>query len=240
LNFAVCTVAYNEAEWIRACILQFKPWIDRHVVLVSSQPWFGAARRDDGTAQLAIDNGAEVHVKHWQDEAEQRNWGLTLLADFDYVLIVDADELYSPAAIKETLAVIDRDQDSYFRVAEMRTYWKTTDYVCAPPETWEAPIIAVDPQRARFRLHRQVELLSGDRPAAGKVPVTLHHMSWVKSDAKVREKVETFSHAMDIRPGWYENVWLKWTPETTEIGDMSPYGRGEMYVVRCPCPALDE
>jgi glycosyltransferase involved in cell wall biosynthesis len=240
LRVAVCTVAYNEAEWIRACILQFKPWIDRHVVLVSSRPWCSAGGRDDGTARLARESGAEVHVEYWQSEAEQRNWGLRLLADYDYVLIVDADELYSQSAIRETLAALARDQDPYFRVAEMQTYWKTPDYVCAPPGAWRSPIVAVSPGRARFRKQRQVELLSGDRPPAGRIPVTLHHMSWVKSDIKVREKLETFSHASEIRPGWYENIWLKWTPETNDLGDMAPYGLEEMFVVRCPCPKLDE
>jgi hypothetical protein len=195
--------------------------------------------RDDGTAQLASENGAEVHVKHWQTEAEQRNCGLALLAEYDYVLIVDADELYSRSAIPEMLAYIGRARDAYFRVAEMRTYWKTSDYICAPPEAWDPPIIAVDPNRASFRMQRQVELFSKERPLAGKVPVTLHHMSWVKSDAKVREKLNTFSHARHIRPGWYENVWLRWTPDTLDMSDMAPYSPHDMYAVYSPCPPLD-
>jgi len=240
LRFAICTVAYNEADWIRACILQFKTLIERHVVLVSSHPWLGDVTPDDGTAQLARDSGAEVHVQHWESESEQRNWGLALLIDYDYVLIVDADELYSRSAIRQMLVSLEQMRDPYFRVAEMQTYWKTRDYVCAPPEAWDPPIVAVDPKRARFRMQRQVEILNGERPPAGKVPVTLHHMSWVKSDAKVREKLSTFSHARHIKPGWYENVWLRWTPDTLDMRDMAPYSRDEMYAIYSPCPSLDE
>jgi glycosyltransferase involved in cell wall biosynthesis len=237
VKISVCTVAYNEAEWIETCVLQFQPFIDRHLVLVSSKPWFGSAGPDDGTADIARDAGAEVHVQHWNTESEQRNWGLARLFDDNYVLIVDADELYARSGISHMLNWLERAREPAFRAAEMLTYWKTIDYVCDPSQGWDAPVIAVDPKRAKFRMQRQLQPLTEKRPLPPAVlPVTLHHMSWVKSDAKVREKIQSFSHAEHIRDGWYENVWLKWTPE---MEDIAPYSFDAMRAVYRPCPSLD-
>src|SRR5262245_58217728 len=100
MDLAVCTIAYNEAEWIAACIAQFKPLGVRHIVLVSSIPWFGSPARDDGTAEIARQAGAEVYVQAWPTESEQRNWGLARLYDSKYVVIVDADELYTRSGLR--------------------------------------------------------------------------------------------------------------------------------------------
>jgi glycosyltransferase involved in cell wall biosynthesis len=208
------------------------------MVLVSSKPWLGDAGKDDGTAEAARNEYAEVHVQHWQSEAEQRNWGLAQLKDFDYVLIVDADELYTRTGIETMIASLRRLGEPYFRIRDMRTYWKTTDYICAPIESWDAPVVAVDPKRVRFYQQRQVEHVSGTRlPVASTLSATLHHMSWVKSDEKIREKIRSRSYAKQIRPGWYEKVWLQWTPE---MRDIAPYGLGEMHATYCPCPALND
>lgn len=238
MNLAVCTIAYNEVEWIQSCIRQFKPFVARHLVLVSSKPWFGQAVKDDGTAEAARNEHAEVHVQHWRSEAEQRNWGLAHLKDFDYVLIVDADELYTRAGIEAMIVTLNHSRAPYFRIREMRTYWKTRDYICAPLEGWDAPVVAVDPKRVRFYQERQVEHVSGaSLPAGSTLPATLHHMSWVKSDEKIREKIRNRSYGKHVRPDWYEKVWLQWKPE---MRDIAPYGRGEMQAVYCPCPTLED
>lgn len=208
------------------------------MVLVSSKPWLGEEGKDDGTAEAARNEYADVHVQHWQSEAEQRNWGLEQLKDFDYVLIVDADELYTRTGVETMIQSLRRLREPYFRIREMRTYWKTTDYICDPIESWDAPIVAVDPKRVRFYQQRQVEHASGAcLPVASRLPATLHHMSWVKPDEKIREKIRSRSYAEHIRPEWYEKVWLQWTPEMRNI---APYGVGEMQAVYCPCPALDD
>src|SRR5262245_44078451 len=237
MDLAVCTIAYNEAEWIAACIEQFKPLGVRHLVLVSAIPWFGAPARDDGTAALARQAGAEVYVQAWPTESEQRNWGLARLYDSDYVLIVDADELYTRSGVRRLSECLAATREPCFRAREMRTYWKTTDYVCHPLESWDAPAIAIDPKRVKFSMQRQVQPIAEDRRLLPPtVPVTLHHMSWVKSDEKILEKIQTFSHAEQIRPGWYERVWRKWTPD---LDDIAPYSFDRMRAIYSPCPPLD-
>lgn len=234
MRVAVCTIAYNEAEHIERCINQFKPWGLRHVVLVSTKPWNGTPTEYDGTVQIAERAGAEVIVGYWSTEAEQRNYGLAMLRDYDWILIVDADELYSQTDIAKLISTLSQATTPAARTNKMVTYWKTTDYVFDPADGHE-PIIAVNPKKALFSEHRQIRQFVDHVPEFSQelIPVTIHHMSWVKSDAKVKEKIQSFSHADQIRPGWYEEVWLKWTPEMENI---RPYGRERSQAVKKPAP----
>ena len=38
----------------------------------------------------------------------------------------------------------------------------------------------------------------------------IHHMSYARTDEQIRRKITTFSHAHQVVPGWFENVWKRW------------------------------
>jgi glycosyltransferase involved in cell wall biosynthesis len=225
MKFAVCTVTYNEAEYIGACVDNWSGLIDKHLVLVSSKPWNGSPVEDDNTAGIARKHGAEVIIGEWKTEAEQRSWGLARLYDYDYVLIIDADELFTKedqAIIMEYLNKpidISYRPDQYipaFRCKKMKTYWKTHEYTFDPPDNHQ-PIIAVDPKRVYGFEHRNFKFMNDIRDYiqySPEIPVTCHHMSWAKSDDKVREKIQSFSHADAIKPNWYKDVWGAWVPDS--------------------------
>ncbi|GAH13593.1 unnamed protein product [marine sediment metagenome] len=42
-------------------------------------------------------------------------------------------------------------------------------------------------------------------------------MSYVRSDEEMLRKIQSFSHAKDIFSGWYENIWLKWRNDMTNL-----------------------
>src|SRR5262249_55522321 len=121
------------------------------------------------------------------------------------------------------------------RTTKMKEYWKTTDYAFGISESY-SPIIAVNPKKAQFQMHRQIRRF--DRPERESslegIDLLMHHMSWVKSDEKVHEKIQAFSHASAMHAGWYENVWLKWTPAVTLI--QPPYGYEPSPILYSPCP----
>ncbi len=250
MKIAVCSIAYNEADIIKACILNWKGKVDKHLVLVSSLPWNGAPVESDQTVEIARREGAEVIVGYWENEPMMRNWGLAYLYDYDYVLIVDPDELYTEADQQKILARLADPFDYInrvmspmrcFRVARMKTYWKNSDYIFDPPDLHK-PYIAVDPKQARFWNKR--ELMGFTKSPfnierSELIDATIHHFSWMKTDAKVAEKIESYSHAQDIREGWYENVWLAWKPGSDML--LRPYGsvKGEESIAKLE-PAPEE
>lgn len=237
MKYAVATICYNEAQYIGACIRNWKGLVDKHLVLVSSKPWNGVAFPDDGTADIARKEGAEVVIGDWDTEAQQRNEGIALLYDYDYVLIVDPDELYTKDVQKNLIDMmnhpIDKDwrtdkRVQAFRIESMTTYWKTPEYILSPADR-HRPIIAIDPKQLFCHEHRQF--------GTDYVPVvkgTCHHFSWAKSDEKIREKIQSFSHADAIVPNWYENVWLKWNLKNQS--NLRPYGLETSIAVYKPAP----
>lgn len=245
MKIAILTLAYNEAEHIRACVKNWGWTGLRHVVLVSTKPWNGSPQEDDNTVIIAKDAGAEVVIRFWDTEASQREWGLGLLHDYDYVLIVDPDEYYTKKAQERILEILNDPRDEMgrykkipaFRAENMVTYWKTPDYVFSPPDSHK-PYIAVDPKQVRFNDKRQVQPQDASEPFqqyAPLLPVTVHHFSWVKSDTKVAEKIQSYSHCRDFDgEKWYEDIWLKWQPGSGAL--IRPYGIEKSVAVKNPAP----
>lgn len=242
-KFAVCTVAYNESEHIGQCIKNWEGVVDTHLVLVSSRPWNGSPEEDDGTYRIAKNSSAKTILGYWKTEAEQRNFGLAYLYDYDYVFIVDADEFYTKEDQAKMLADISEPiRKAYrldkwvpaFRANKVKTYWKTPEYVYSPGDRHK-PVIAVNPKEARFLDMRN--LCSFEYTGIEHMPfvdATMHHMSYAKSDAKVLEKINSFSHFDIIHPGWYDNVWKKWTPGSDML--VRPYGIEQSVAAYDPAP----
>jgi hypothetical protein len=99
-----------------------------------------------------------------------------------------------------------------FLCQEMRTYWKTPDYRFEPKDS-NKPVILVLAKDTCAHDNRQFRFTNKEPFwAAPLLEVICHHMSWAKSDAKIKEKIQSFSHASAISQDWYNNVWLKWEP----------------------------
>lgn len=238
------TIAFNEETYIRACINNWKDVVEKHLVLVSTKPWNGDCATDT-TFFRARDAGAEVICGAWKTEAEQRTWGLARLYDYDYVIIVDADELYTKRDQESIIRVLNNPIDiSYvsnrnvpaFRCGEMTTYWKTPEYRLEPKDRHK-PIIAVDPKQLYCHEHRQFKYMNSDidyLDYAPEININCHHMSWAKPDEKIAEKINSFSHNNDIHKNWYESVWQTWEPGSKM--QVRAYGREESIAIYDPAP----
>jgi len=239
MKIAVATIAYREAQYIGTCIRNWKGLVDKHLVLVSSKPWNGVRFPDDGTADIARELGAEVIIGDWDTEAQQRNDGIAILYDYDYVLIVDPDELYTKETQKNLFNMLSHPIDISWRsdkkiqafcIENIITYWKTHEYILVPQDRHK-PTIAIDPKQLYCHEHRQ---FGGDYIPV--VPGTCHHFSWVKTDEKIKEKIQSYSHANVVPSNWYKDVWLRWKPR--DDMQVKPYstGKDRAWVKYSPAP----
>jgi hypothetical protein len=103
--FAVI-LTYNESENITACIESVR--FADHIIVYDS------FSRDD-TPVLAIEAGAEVAQRGFDDYASQRNAALSTAGEkgADWVLFVDADERIPPKLEDEILLALDRTDANY-------------------------------------------------------------------------------------------------------------------------------
>lgn len=223
-KIAVCTVARKEERFIGTCVDQFIPFVDTHLVLVSDVSWTGNEEEDD-TARIAEDAGAIVIRGVWETEQQQRNFGQEFLKDHDWILIVDADERYTPEVISEWIKFLETAEADAYGMGRVITYWKDWAHRVDPEES-PGLIIAVRPN-VTFTHLRSVSGHWTHLPES----IVCHHGSYVRTNAEMKRKIENFGHAHEIVPGWYENKWLNWNEDSTDLHPVHP----EIFkrIIRC-------
>ena len=98
MRIATLTLAYNEGRMIEPCLRQIPEWVEKKLLLISEKPWNGPQSnvRHETWEKLPDLEGLKVYKLPWPTEEAQRNWGIGHLSDFDWVIILDADEFYTP------------------------------------------------------------------------------------------------------------------------------------------------
>lgn len=207
-------LAFRERSRIIPAINQFEGIVDKVVVACSTKPWEGDLEPDD-TAKLANTTFAQVYENFWPTEAEQRNFCMEKLADCDWVLIAPPDRLFT----RETLSTLKhflKDAPKVPHGMFTLTYWKDTDTVILPNSYLnEAVVPSINKDQVPYRF--TYANTSGGTAVNPVAPGIAHHISWVKTDEEIKTKITSYTHAKEIIPGWYENVWLNWREDMTNF-----------------------
>lgn len=216
-SFAGLCCVYDDPTWLAQMISSVYSQVGALYFLVSDRPW--NSERVDNTRTISIirefpDPDRKIHFipGDWTNETDQRNAGLALMAQagFQYCFIVDADELYDPVDLtRMQTAVLSRTDVGCWYMSWF-TYWKSEEFRIDPPEQY-TPAVFLRLDCARFRENRHVIA-----PMHGVLSPQIgmcHHMSYARSDEEILRKIRTFSHAQEIRPEWFEKVWLRWNSD---------------------------
>jgi len=183
--------------------------------MVSEKPFHGEQKPEDGTIEIAEDMGADVIVGTWDDDMPMINCGLSTLKGYDWILFIAPDEYITKEDFKKIQDAVKTSNNGYLTTT-MNTYFKEYNRRIEPREPFR-PLIVIRGD-AKLSGTRDVNAPYGMLPA----DVTLHHFSYFRTDEKVKEKMECFCHAPQIIGNWYEDVWLKWTPETRNFHPTHP------------------
>jgi hypothetical protein len=67
-----------------------------------------------------------------------------------------------------------------------------------------------------------VECRITDATICHNAPVIMHHMNYCRSADTTKRKLASYknpsvSRMHPVVDGWFENVWLKWTPELADV-----------------------
>lgn len=223
MKLGCVTLAYREERFIVPFIQAMQNRVGEILVLNSLTPWEGIKDEEDNTATVARSLGASVISFDWPNEAEQRNAGQDYFNDCDWVIVLDPDEYILDADWVELVRFLAKTSGDAFVCGMQHTYWKT-GFVIDPPEDYKQ-IIAVKPY-VRFIDKRVV-----DSPWA-HAPVDLHHFSWARSDEECYRKISHYSHAHELDPDWFSNVWL--SARTTDLHPLTPESLKEAVRVELP------
>jgi len=91
-KIAAVVLTYNEEKDLPACLKSLS-WVDEVMVVDSGSI--------DKTLEIAKKFKAKVYKRYFDDFASQRNFALSKVANFDWVLMLDADEVCEPSLAKE-------------------------------------------------------------------------------------------------------------------------------------------
>jgi glycosyltransferase involved in cell wall biosynthesis len=97
-DLAAIVLTLNEAEHLPDCLASLRTLTERVIVLDSGST--------DGTQAIALEAGAEWHMRQFDGYANQRNAALELAESAEWVLFLDADERLSEPGIVEIRATI--------------------------------------------------------------------------------------------------------------------------------------
>lgn len=212
LGAAICV--YDDHQWLRLVLDSIYASCDRIFALVGELPWNGAAV--DNSVTVAVfesypDPAGKIQIIRgpWGSETEQRNAGLEICSQqgCEICFVVDADEIYDPGELAEMVEIVRRTPQIDCFTVGLHTYWKSQKFRIDPPEPLQPPVF-VRVGKATFTLNRAVAAATSAliSPDVG----VCHHMSYARTNSQIRSKLATFSHAHEIVPDWYTNVWLGW------------------------------
>lgn len=224
-SFAAVYCVYDDAAWLAESVESIYNNVAAIYVLVSDRPWNGDAGDCSETLKLVEslpDPAGKIQLVRgsWATEAEQRNAGLDLVSEagHGYCMVIDADEVYHPTDLRRMmkLAVNHAQIDCWH--ASMDTYWKSWRHRIDPREPLK-PAVFLKTGSARFTENRNVsECVHG---LIGPEVGFCHHLSYARSDEQLLRKIATFSHADEVRSGWYESVWRRWDSDHS-MTDLHP------------------
>lgn len=234
LRSGAVVLAYNQEEYVGHCLRALLPCVDHVVALLPDAPFVrynpnarAEFSRTDATPEILAGlarefDGLSVVEGRWDDEPAMRNAGLAHLRErgVEVCLSVDADEFYPEGGIARLLQAVERDAtpgNVYF--ARYHTCYRTflrrvvSDHRMA---------VAVHLTEDTFFPRRR-------RATGQRVDLPDEHYFWnmgyVLSDARMWEKIRTWSHAHEVLEGWWKEKWLGFTPETRDLFRKEPASR---------------
>ncbi|MBI3318195.1 MAG: glycosyltransferase family 2 protein [Candidatus Omnitrophica bacterium] len=236
---------YNEEEYLEYALRAILPAVDRVILCLGLSPYNAynpKAReisRPDGTEGI-VDRISKTQPKltvvkgTWGSEIEHRNAGLELcLKDgADYYWLVDGDEVYREDHLMNIREEISRRPRVGTFIVKCHIFWRSFSYrIPAQTLPWrprrifkmtrDRSILGIRfPHPLRFTGQNETNSL-GEVVEIPSERAVFYHFSYARSRAAMENKLKTFSHAHEIREGWFENVWSRW-PHEREMSNIHP------------------
>lgn len=211
---AIYTI-YNEEDYIAYSLSSIYSEVDEIVIcLTTGKPWYGDTRVPDRTEEIirTFDDPQKkitLITGEWPNEPSQRNEALERIREkADFCLIMDGDELYKTEQLQIIKVALQHNPGVGQVRVGMNTYWKSPLYRIDPPEPYMPVVITRVGPNTNF-----VDLRATNEEPMGTLPrevAIMYHFSYAKPSEKIKMKMENFSHADEIIPGWWDNIWLAW------------------------------
>jgi len=236
-KFAVQILYFDCEQFILKTIENCSSFVEKIYVVYSPEPW--SEYNKDARKLYKNPSSTDVLKKSphygkieliqgvWQTEEEQRNECLKKAKKdgYDYLIIQDADEFYSPDNYKKNIEEIIKNPDFDFYRNPWYFFWKNINTIVVSLYSisngtftpYKETLLAYNAcfavncnKNVWFKDKRLLEtknyfMLSG----------LCLHLSYVLSDDQLIRKLNTWGHSKQVNIDlWYQVKWLGWTKNT--------------------------
>lgn len=199
MKFAACSLVYNEEQLVRGCIESLRPFVDQHVMVVGEKPFFGKAQEPDRSAEIAEELGADVIKGTWELDHHQRNAGLSILQDYDWIITTDVDMWMTHDSVERIIDRLEKETNDAAIISQY-SYWRDIDHILEDDDF--KPVIAVRPNTF-FTYIGNVGC-----PVGVIDDIKIHHLAWC-APKDIYKKVTTYPHAPEFDgEKWYKDHYL--------------------------------
>ena len=217
IKFAGVCCVYDDDLWLPYMLESVLSEVSALYVLISERPWNGNPTDNSATWRVlreSTDPAGKLKIVPgtWADETQQRRAAYEIVAreEYDYCLIVDADEIYDPPVLRRMQQTAVEHPEIGCWYMTCLTYWKSYRFRIDPPESYKPPVFL---KVGQCSLGDRRWATAASRAAIPPQIGVCHHMSYARTNEQLRRKITTFSHAQELVPDWYEKVWLRWDGE---------------------------
>lgn len=225
---AQCKLFYGD-EWLELSVNSIANYIYKIIFVISDIPWGkkNAYKGDDLEPiieKLKQKYGEKIVIYRgsWDDQEKQVNAGLDYIKqnipEATHCLYIDGDEIYTKDQIKKLISLTRKIK--YFNKAiriSSHTYFKSIYYRIYPDKS--PKLLALFPLRDYIKYYDARNVTA----AIAELQIYFHHFAYVRrSNERMKGKIETHKASEPIIDNWYENIWLKWTPETINFHPFKP------------------
>ena len=248
MRIAAVYCIYNEEEYIAYSLRSIVDFVDQIFVLLGLAPYsaynaqarrqFMVADRTEAIVSALATSHPKIQLVKgvWDSELEHRNAGLRLCRGerCDYYFLIDGDEVYRRDHLDNLRSELAAHPHTGQFIIKCHTLWRSFRYRIPADELEWMPrrifkLTRISragkswiplPVPCRFTGNNKTNSW-GDVYHIPPDRVVFYHFSYARSPEKMREKLRTFSHAHEIREGWYERVWLRW-PQARTMTALNP------------------
>lgn len=203
----------NEWRFLPAVAGQLLKVCDRVIVLHGEKAFSGG--QFERLPVPDLDPRIRVVSGYWASESSTRNAGIEMMQDCDYIFTLDSDEVICDRVLSDLVAETQRGHAAI--ACYLKTYWKSHRYTTCPPDRIPAVVVVRKDQRFKY-----MRVFDGE-PHVLKGNHLIHHLSFVRTDDEVREKVRLYGHSHQISDDWFRR-WKMWDemPQLTHLHPVNP------------------
>lgn len=232
-RIGVITIALNEDEYIDKSLRSIKdhPNIKKIAVVEGAVRKFAHAATDDGLSEdstatkvyevLFEENGHKIIYDRYGwafDKSELRNRAIDLLGNsVDYVLVVDADELWKHEDIDRLIESFKQNMNKSVFWPKFYHFWKKQDLIAIGSQ-WDKPLFRCfkfSDKTLRFKEHHLAPrgkdgILVNEKGEVFLDDVFVYHYGAMKSEKRIKDKLEFYKKR--DKQLFVKDTWTDWKP----------------------------